>query len=66
MVARMSVSVGARLLKRIDPGGVIATGDVVDALGDETPELAREFRPLDAAFEVPGADGLTVATWTLE
>jgi class 3 adenylate cyclase len=61
-----SVSVGARLLKRVEPGGVIATGDVVDALREEMPELARDFRMLDAAFEVAGTDGLTVVTWTLE
>jgi class 3 adenylate cyclase len=61
-----SVSIGARLLKRIAPGGIIATGEVVEALRVEMPELAQDFRLLDAAFEVPATDGITVATWTLE
>jgi class 3 adenylate cyclase len=61
-----SVGVGARLLKRIAPGGIIATADVVEALRDEMPELAGDFRLLDPAFEVPGTDGLSVATWALE
>jgi class 3 adenylate cyclase len=61
-----SVSVGARLLKRVSPGGIITTADVVEALRSEMPELARDFRLADPAFEVPGTDGLTVALWTLE
>ena len=58
-----SVSVGARLLKQIEPGGIIATGEVVEALHVEMPDLAREFRLLDPAFEVPATEGITVATW---
>lgn len=60
-----SVSVGARLLKQIDPGGVIASGDVVEALRGEAPDLAVQFRLLDAAHEVQGGDGITVATYAI-
>lgn len=60
-----SVSVGARLLKQIPPGGIIASGEVLDALHAEAPALAAEFRLLDPAFEVQGADGVTVATYAI-
>jgi class 3 adenylate cyclase len=60
-----SVSVGARLLKQVAPGGIIATGEVVEALRAEMPHLARDFRLLDPVFEVPATDGLVVATWTI-
>jgi hypothetical protein len=29
----------------------------------EAPPLADEFHPLDAAFVVPGGDGMTIATY---
>jgi class 3 adenylate cyclase len=58
-----SVSVGSRLLKQVAPGGIIASGEAVEALRAEAPELAEEFRLADPAFVVPGADGITVATW---
>lgn len=58
-----SVNVGSRLLKHIDPGGIIATEAFVDAVRAEAPTLADEFQLLDPTFEVPGADGLVVATW---
>lgn len=58
-----SVSVGARLLKQGEPGSLLATGEVVEALAREAPDLAAEFRLLDPAFDVPGADGMTVAVW---
>lgn len=61
-----SVSVGSRLLKQAPPGGIIATGEVVEALREEAPALAAEFRLLDPVFEVPGTDGLAVATWVAE
>ena len=61
-----SVSVGARLLKHIPPGGIIATGEVVEALRSEMPRLARDFRLLDPAFEVPATDGIVTATWAIE
>jgi class 3 adenylate cyclase len=61
-----SVSVGARLLKQIGPGGIIATGEVVDAVRAELPSLGRDFRLLDAAFEVPATDGMVVATWAVD
>jgi class 3 adenylate cyclase len=58
-----SVNVGSRLLKHVAPGGIIASGAFVDAVRAEAPALADEFQLLDLAFEVPGADGLVVATW---
>ena len=61
-----SVSVGARLLKQIGPGGIIATGEVIDALRLEMPHLAREFRLLDPAFELPATDGMVVASWGID
>jgi len=57
-----SVNIGARLLKHAPPGAIIASGAVLADLQD-APRLADTFRPLDAAFEVPGADGMTVATY---
>ena len=60
-----SVSVGARLLKQIEPGGIIAIAEVVEGLRAEAPELAAQFRLRDAAFEVPGADGIVVATYVI-
>lgn len=61
-----SVSVGARLLKQIAPGGIIVSGEVVDELRDTAPELAERCRLLQTTFEVPGADGIQVATYTLD
>ncbi len=58
-----SVSIGARLLKQVDPGGIIASGEVVEALRSEASALAAEFRLLDPAFEVQGGDGITVASY---
>jgi class 3 adenylate cyclase len=60
-----SVSVGSRLLKQVSPGGIIASGEVVDGLGETAPDLAAEFTLVDPAFAVPGADGITVATWVV-
>jgi class 3 adenylate cyclase len=60
-----SVSVGARLLKQIPPGGIIASGDLVEALRAEAPELAARFQLLDPAYEVAGGDGITVATYSI-
>ena len=57
-----SVNVGSRLLRQVSPGGIIATGELLEALRAEAPHLAGEFRLLDSAFEVPGADGLLVTT----
>jgi len=58
-----SVNVGSRLLRQVSPGGIIATGELVEALRMEAPHLAGEFQLLDRAFEVPGADGLLVETY---
>ena len=60
-----SVSVGARLLKQIPPGGIIASGEVVEALRAEAPELAAQWRLLDPAHEVLGGEGITVATYAI-
>jgi hypothetical protein len=58
-----SVSVGARLLKHVHPGGIIASANIVTALRDDAPELAKTFRLGDRAFEVPGRGGLHVETY---
>lgn len=61
-----SVNVGARLLRAIPPGGIAASAEVVAALDAEAPTLARRFHLVDAAFEVPGAGGLTVAVYAAD
>jgi len=60
-----SVHVGARLLKTIPPGGIITTGEFVESLHVDGPELAKEFQLRDQAFEVPGTDGITVTTYAI-
>ena len=60
-----SVNIGSRLLKHAPLGGIIASGDVFEELRRDTGRLADEFQPLDAAFVVPGADGMTVATYAV-
>ena len=57
-----SVNIGARLLKHAPLGTIIASEAVLTAL-QEVPRLADEFHPLDAAFVVPGGDGMTIATY---
>ncbi|HET7343392.1 MAG TPA: adenylate/guanylate cyclase domain-containing protein, partial [Methylomirabilota bacterium] len=58
-----SVNVGARLLKHVGEGGVIASGEVVEALRLHDPALATRFTLRDTAYVVPGGDGLTVTTY---
>jgi class 3 adenylate cyclase len=58
-----SVNIGARLLKQVAPGGIIASAEVVDQLAAEAPELAADWVLHDRAFEVPGGDGITVTTY---
>jgi class 3 adenylate cyclase len=58
-----SVNIGARLLKHAPPGAIITSGEVVEQLRQDAPRLADEFHLLDAAFVVPGAEGLAVATY---
>ena len=58
-----SVNIGARLLKHVAPGAIITSGEVFEKLRRDAPQLADEFHPLDAAFVVPGADSMTVATY---
>jgi class 3 adenylate cyclase len=60
-----SVNIGARLLKQAPPGTIIASGDVFGQLQRDAPGLAEEFHALDPAFVVPGADGMTVATYVV-
>lgn len=58
-----SVNIGARLLKQIPEGGIIASSEVVEALHAEASDLATEFQLLDHAFDVPGGDGVRVTTY---
>jgi class 3 adenylate cyclase len=60
-----SVNIGARLLKHAPTGAIITSGEVFEELRRDAPRLADELHPLDAAFVVPGADGLTVATYVV-
>jgi class 3 adenylate cyclase len=60
-----SVNIGSRLLKDIDPGEIIATDEIVDALRLDRPDLAAMFRRREHEFPVPGADGLCVSTYVL-
>lgn len=61
-----SVNIGARLLKHAPLGAIIASSEVVSELQErDSRELTEEFQLLDAAFAVPGADGLTVATYVV-
>jgi class 3 adenylate cyclase len=61
-----SVNVGARLLKVVAPGGIAASAELFATLESEAPALARQFRLLDPSFEVLGADGVTIAVYTLD
>ena len=58
-----SVNIGARLLKHAPLGGIIVSAEVFEGLRRDAPQLSDEFQPLEAAFIVPGADGMTVATY---
>jgi class 3 adenylate cyclase len=58
-----SVNIGARLLKQIPEGGIIASGEVVEALRQDVPALAHEFQLRDPAFQVPGGNGITIASY---
>ena len=58
-----SVNSGARLLKHVGIGGIIADAEVVGTLREEAPQLAEVFSLADPAFAVPGVDGLSVATY---
>ena len=60
-----SVNIGARLLKHAPLGAIIASGEVFEELQQDAPQLAEAFHALDAAFVVPGADGMTVATYVV-
>jgi class 3 adenylate cyclase len=59
-----SVSVGARLLKQIPPGGIIATGEVVEALREDGSKRYENFRLLDPSYEVLNSGGIIVSTYT--
>jgi hypothetical protein len=60
------VNIGARLLKHAPLGAIIASGEVVAELQERGARgLAGDFEPFDTAFAVPGADGLTVATYVV-
>ena len=61
-----SVNLGARLLRALPPGGIVASGDVVAALQTEAPWLAERFALIDPAYAVAGGDGLTVAVYAVD
>ena len=52
--------------ERADPGGIVASQEVVEALEREAPELAACARPLDAAWVAPDGQGPPRATYTLD
>jgi len=58
-----SVPLGARLLKHISPGAIIASGAVVEELRADAPGLAALFELLDPACSIPGAEPMTVTTY---
>ncbi|HYL79238.1 MAG TPA: adenylate/guanylate cyclase domain-containing protein, partial [Candidatus Acidoferrum sp.] len=60
-----SVHVGARILKHVPPGGIIASGEFVASLRAEQPALADQYRLRDHAFEIPGSDAITVSTYVI-
>lgn len=60
-----SVNLGARLLKTVPPGAIAAGAEVVAELERAAPALARRFQLMDAAFVVPGADGMTLSVYAL-
>lgn len=60
-----SVNLGARLLKTVPPGGIAASAEVVAELESAAPALAQRFELYDAAFVVPGGDGMTVPVYAL-
>lgn len=60
-----SVHAGARLLKHVPPRGIIASGEFVESLRAERSPLADQFRLHEQAFEIPGADAITVTTYVI-
>jgi class 3 adenylate cyclase len=60
------VNLGARLLKAVPPGRIAASAEIVAALGNEAPALGRQFRLVERAFEIPGAEGVTVAVYAVD
>jgi len=52
--------------RRAPLGAIIASGEVLAELRQrDALQLAEEFYSLDAAFVVPGTDGMTVATYVV-
>jgi class 3 adenylate cyclase len=60
-----SINLGARLLKAVPPGSIAASSELVATPEVEAPSLARRFRLIDHAYEVPGAGGLSIAVYAL-
>jgi class 3 adenylate cyclase len=60
-----SVNIGARLLKHAPPGGIIVSGEVFEELQRRAPQMADDLHLLDTAVIVPGAEGMTVATYVV-
>jgi len=58
-----SINLASRLLKQIPPGGIIATAAVVEHLQQEAPELAQQFKLLNASLELKGFTNERVAAY---
>ena len=60
-----NINLGARLLKAVPPGGIAASAELVATLETDAPSLAKRFRLVDPAYEVPGAAGLRIPVYAL-
>ena len=61
-----SVNIGARLLKHAPLGAIIASGEILEELQSRNAkELVDRFNVLDNAFVVPGAEGMSIATYVV-
>ena len=58
----LSVGLGARLLKQVEPGGIIASSEVIEALQTQAPALAATFHLEHPAFVVPGVVPASTST----
>ncbi|MFQ5852495.1 MAG: adenylate/guanylate cyclase domain-containing protein [Candidatus Binatia bacterium] len=55
-----SINLASRLLKKIPPGGIIATEAVVEQLRQERPALAQQFQLWDPCLVLRGVDDVCV------
>jgi class 3 adenylate cyclase len=58
-----AVHVAARILKLAPPGGIIATDAILEQARRTSPELARQFAPLDHASSLLDAELGAVRAW---